>query len=285
MKKHTILVTGASGNVGKALVEMLRNTQNRVIASYHNNAPDNMEKRVEYRHFDITNSSTFDKATEGVDKVFLIRPPHIAKIKRDVLPFLLRLKAIGISHVVFLSVQGVQEQEFIPHAKIEHYLQTLNIPHTSIRPCYFMQNFTTTHLTSLQKGSLILPCGSGKTSFVDVKDVASIAAIILEDDSYIYQHITITSKDSFSFTQAIEKINRTCNLSIQFKLISPFSFFFNQINEKRSLIFIIVMIAIYSNISSGKANIISTDASAILPEEFITIEQFSKEHCSLLKGE
>jgi uncharacterized protein YbjT (DUF2867 family) len=284
MKKHTILVTGASGNVGKALVEILRHTQHHVIATYHNNKPAMREEDVEYRQFDITDSSTFEKATEGVDKIFLVRPPQIVKIKREVLPFLHHIKEVGIKHVVFLSVQGVEENPIIPHAKIETDLNDLSIPHTSIRPCYFMQNLTTTHLDSIKEGLLSLPSGEGKTSFIDVRDIAAIAAIILKDSSWIGKHVTLTHTTSMSFNEAIEIINNTCNLSIRFKSATLLSFFIQQKRKNMPLGFILVMYAIYSNVKHHKADIITLDASSILQRELITLEQFSKEHCSLFKG-
>lgn len=285
MKKHSILVTGASGNVGKALVDILSETQHNVIATYHHKKPINVKDNVEYRYFDITDCSTFEEATRGVNKIFLVRPPQIAKVKKEVLPFLRHIKSIGIAQVVFLSVQGVEDNPIIPHAKIENYLKKLAIPHTSLRPCYFMQNLTTTHLNSIKEGYLHLPSGEGKTSFIDVQDIAAISAIVLENNEYISKSITITNTTSMSFEDAVQIINKTCNLSITYKHVNLLSFFIRQKKNNLSFIFIIVMYAIYSNVKNNKADIITKEASAILQRELISLEQFSTENCHLFKGE
>ncbi|NCB02574.1 MAG: NAD-dependent epimerase/dehydratase family protein [Spirochaetia bacterium] len=283
MKKETILITGATGNVGKELIEVLHKKDVHIVASYHHKKPVSSYENIEYRHLDVIDPSTFREATKGVDKIFLVRPPQIANIKRDFLPFLLHIKEVGIQHVIFLSVQGVENNSIIPHAKIEKYLHSLNIPYTSIRPCYFMQNLTTTHLEAMQKGVLVLPSGEGKTSFIDVKDIGAIVALLFEDSSWINKNITITNSTSLSFSEAIKIINTTCNLTITYKAVSPFSFFIDQLKRKNPLMFIIVMSAIYLNVKHNKADIITDDAKTILGRDLISLEEFSKEHCPLLK--
>ncbi len=285
MKKETILITGASGNVGKELVDILSTKEHHVIAAYHHNRPKLVKEGVEYRHFDITDSSTFEHATKGVDKIFLVRPPQISKVKKEVLPFLLYIKSIGIKQVVFLSVQGAESNSIIPHAKIETYLQKLQVPHTSLRPCYFMQNLTTTHLDSLKKGSLHLPSGDGKTSFIDVRDIAAIAAIALVDNSYISKNITITNSTSMSFKEVTEILNKTCNVKIKYTHAHLLSFLITQKKKKLPFMFIFVMWAIYHNIKQHKADIITKDASVILQRELISFEQFCTKHCHLFTGE
>lgn len=72
--------------------------------------------RVETVYFDFTNMDTFNKALENVDRVFLIRPPHLGK-PEDSYPFIDAMKFQEIKLVSFLSIMGVEKNTIPPHHK------------------------------------------------------------------------------------------------------------------------------------------------------------------------
>lgn len=76
-----VLVTGATGNVGKFVVEELLNRGEKVVAATTDKEKTLklFEKQVEPVVFDFTDKTTFKKALYGVDRVFLMRPPHLGK--------------------------------------------------------------------------------------------------------------------------------------------------------------------------------------------------------------
>lgn len=54
-------------------------------------------------------------------------------------------KEIGIKHIVFLSLLGVEKNPIVPHAKIEAMIKASGIPYTFLRPSFFMQNLLSQH--------------------------------------------------------------------------------------------------------------------------------------------
>lgn len=57
---------------------------------------------------------------------------------------------------------------------------SLGLPHTFIRPSFFMQNLSTTHREDIcQRNDLFIPAGNAKTSFIDTADIAAVAAKVL----------------------------------------------------------------------------------------------------------
>jgi len=74
----------------------------------------------------------------------LLRPPQISDVKKYFAPLVETAKKSSIKHIVFLSVQGVDNSKIIPHHKIEKSIVDSKIIYTFLRPAYFMQNFTTT---------------------------------------------------------------------------------------------------------------------------------------------
>ena len=94
--------------------------------------------------FDSENSASFEPALKNIDLLFLLRPPQLSSVSKYVAPFIETAAKASVKHIVFLSVQGVQNSKMIPHHKTEKLIVKSGIPHRFLRPAYFLQNFTTT---------------------------------------------------------------------------------------------------------------------------------------------
>lgn len=147
-----VLVTGSTGNIGKFVVEKLIEKKVEVKASVRDLEkgktifPNN---KVELVKFDLINQETYDEALNGVTKIFLMRPPQLARPKEEVLPFLEVAKKVGVEHIVFVSLLGVEKNPVVPHRKIEEFIRNLGFHYTFLRPSFFMQNLNTTHLDDI----------------------------------------------------------------------------------------------------------------------------------------
>ena len=108
-----ILLTGSTGNVGKPLAKLLREAKidfARGVRSI---------KGLGERRLDFADRTSFAYALDGIETVFLIRPPALADVSKYFIPFLEVAKEKGVSKIVFLSLQGAESISFVPHAKIE----------------------------------------------------------------------------------------------------------------------------------------------------------------------
>lgn len=128
----SILVTGASGNVGSYIVKELLKMGEQVVAAGTDTAKLKrmFEGKAESVCFDFTDTKTYEKALENVDRVFLMRPPHLGK-PEDLYLFIDAMKQHNIKLVSFLSLMGVEKNTIPPHHKIEKYnaCRYLNISH------------------------------------------------------------------------------------------------------------------------------------------------------------
>ncbi len=176
-----VLVTGSSGNVGRPLVDFLtaRGADVRCADRTASRTPDG---RAENVAFDFTDPATWEPAFRGVGTMFLVRPPALGNVRRDVLPAVAAAREAGVRHVVFLSLQGADRLRVVPHATIEAWLRSSGLDWTFVRPSFFTQNLTTTHAADIRDRDLVVvPAGSGRTAFVDTHDVAAVAAAVLLD--------------------------------------------------------------------------------------------------------
>ena len=197
----TVLVTGATGNVGTEVIRSLQNIDHQlnVYAGVRNLNEDTIKLsnyKVNFSQFDFTDVKTFKTVLDGCDILFLVRPPEISDVKKYFKPIIDTCKETAVKHIVFLSVQGVKKSNIIPHHKIEKLIIDSKIPYTFLRPAYFMQNFTTTlHNDLVNKKIIYLPAGKTKFTLVDVRDIGAVSAIILTNISkHINKSYELTCK-------------------------------------------------------------------------------------------
>ena len=178
----TVLVTGATGNVGAQVVELLlaAGVPVRAASSSVDSVRSKFGDRVDAVALDFTDPATWDEAYRGTRRMFLMRPPHLGQPKTQMLPSLDAAKAAGVEHVVLLSLQGAEHNTFVPHHALEVWLRESGLSWTFVRAAFFMQNLTTTHLADVRdRDTILVPAGGGATAFVDVLDVAAVATAAL----------------------------------------------------------------------------------------------------------
>jgi uncharacterized protein YbjT (DUF2867 family) len=199
-----VLVTGAPGNVGTPLVrELLRlGAAVRVAAWDVAAAASEFGDVVEIVPFDFADPATF-AAFEGVERMFLLRPPAIADVDGVIVPALRAAAAHGVRHVVFLSIQGAERNRLVPHRKIEDRLRASGMAWTFVRAAYFMQNLSTTHAVEIRElDEIWVPAGrNSRTAHVDARDVAAVAAHALVEEGHEGRAYTPTGSAALTYDE------------------------------------------------------------------------------------
>jgi len=247
-----ILITGATGNVGLSVLKAIANHNNnlQIYAGLRNIETDSAKLKdynVSLVTFDFENEITFKSALEKIDILFLLRPPQLANVSKFFKPLIDEASKAKITHIVFLSVQGVESSKFIPHHKIEKLIVDSEIPYTFLRPAYFMQNFTTTLRNDLINNRRIyLPAGQTKFTIIDVDDIGDVTAKILtEPQKHINKSYELTNNETLTFSEMAEKISKGIGKKI--KYISPdlLQFYLTKRKENVPSKFILVMIMLH----------------------------------------
>lgn len=181
-----VLVTGATGNLGRAAVDSLQREGFVVRAA----GRDELRTQAALADFgqidtvalDLTDPATFGPALSGVEGIFLMRPPPITRVGSTINAFLDVAASEGVRHVVFVSVAGADTNRIVPHHRVETHLQASRRGHTILRPGFFAQNLGDAYRSDIRDDDRIfIPAGDGRVAFIDVRDLGDIGAVVFAD--------------------------------------------------------------------------------------------------------
>lgn len=277
-----VLVTGASGNVGRYVVEALLNKNENIIAA--GTKPQKLVplfgKSINTVYLDFTDKQSFDQALEGIDRVFLMRPPHLGK-PQDLYPFIDSMKAHNIKLVSFLSLMGVENNTIPPHHKIEKYIEKVNLPYAHIRPSFFMQNLSGVHSVEIREhDEIFIPAGKSKTSFIDAADIGLAAATLLSSPhDYKNTSHTITGPEALDYYEVAEILTQELGRKITYA--NPgFLRYRKYYVKKRKLNknYVNVTIALYFMTRMGTAKKVTNDFYTLTGKKTRSMRDFIKDH-------
>ena len=148
--------------------------------------------------------------------MFLLRPPHLSRPRRDLIPALERARDLGVDHVVFLSVQGAGTNRAVPHAVVERWLRGSGLSWTFVRAAFFMQNLTGPIGADIRdRSQIVVPAGRGTTAFVDAADVAAVAATaLLDPGTHGGRAWTPTGPEALTYHQVADLLSEELNRPI-----------------------------------------------------------------------
>jgi len=178
----TILITGATGNVGRQVVQQLVQRGAKVRALARDPAKANFPADVEVVPGDLLDVPAMRRALEGVSTLFLLNAVVPDEFTQALITLNLARDA-GISRVVYLSVIHSDRYLNVPHFAgkfgVERMLEEMGFSATILRPAYFMDNDHTIKDVVTGYGVYPMPIGNKGLAMIDARDIGEIAAIEL----------------------------------------------------------------------------------------------------------
>ncbi len=276
-----ILVTGALGNVGREVTAQLLAAGAQVrVADLDPQRLRQTFPDAQPVQFDFTDPNT-RSAFDGCEVMFLVRPPALSNIARDMQPALSAAQAAGVGHIVALSLQGAEHNKVVPHAKIEAWLQQSGLAWTMVRPSFFMENLSTTHASDIrERNCLLVPAGKGRTSFVAVRDVAAVAsAALLDPERYRNTAWTPTGPQALTYEEVTGILTDVLGRQIRYGRPGVLRYLRHATSTLgMPLPMALVTTAIYTVARLGKAGGLTDDVRAVTGRAPLAFAQWAQEH-------
>ena len=276
-----ILVVGALGNVGTEVVKQLQLAGQQVRAADIDDrkVKERLGDSVEAVYFDFSKPDTYEATFSGVKKLFLMRPPRLTDVKRYMFPAIDAAKRAGVEHVVFLSLIGVENATFVPHYKVEQYLKEVDLPATFLRCSFFMQNLNTTHRKEIKERSeIFVPVGKAKTSFIDVRDIGTVAAVVLTQDGHAGKNYDLTGQEGLDYGEAAQIMSDVLGRKITYRKPSPLHFLIETVRRGTPLSFAVVMTGLYLSTRFGMAESATNEVERLTGHKPIPFRQYVQDY-------
>jgi uncharacterized protein YbjT (DUF2867 family) len=221
---RVILVTGATGNVGRHVVSQLLHMGAVVRALARDPASASLPSGVDVVRGDLSAPDTLDARLTGVDAVFLLWPGLTA----DLAPAVLDVVRKHVRRIVFLSSLGIRddlEQQPDPinalHADIEHVIEQSGLEWTFLRPGGFATN-TLWWTPQIRAGGVVRwVYGACARASIHERDIASVAVRVLTSDGHGGAKYLLTGPQALTQVEQVHIIGGVIGRPLRFEEISP----------------------------------------------------------------
>ena len=215
-----ILVTGASGNAGGAVLKEVLKT-NRPVKGMYRSPADAAKASVEVGAViaDFADRGSLGRALEGVEAVYLVCSPvrELVELEGNMVD---ACQAAGVRHVVLNSAVGAGDyRKSFPswHRRVEDKLSASGLDYTIVRPNSFMQNILTYYASSIRtEGAFYAAMGNARTSFIDVRDVAAVAARTLTSPGHAGKTYELNGPEALTYGEVAEKITQVSGRRVNY---------------------------------------------------------------------
>jgi len=223
-----ILVTGATGNTGRPLVEALVRLEAPVRAMVRDRAsqarlPDGVQVAVA----DFGDPASLAAALDGAGQAYLVTPSSEqaeAQQKR----FADLAAQAGVRHLVVLSQLAAAEDSPVRflryHAAVERHVRDLGIGYTFLRPNLFFQGLLALAKPIAAESRFFAPIGDAPVSAVDVRDIADVAAASLTQPGHEGAIYTLTGPAAITHAEMAAALSAALGREITFMDVPPEAF-------------------------------------------------------------
>lgn len=215
-----IVVTAATGQLGRHVVAGLREQGVKFVAGVRNTAAD---LGVETRELDYNRPETIASALQGAEKVLLISGSEVGQRVPQHTAVVDAAKKAGVQHLVYTSALHADTTELAvapEHKATEEVIRASGIPFTFLRNGWYHENYVDTIKQAAQTGEFVGAAADGRVASATRKDFADAAIAVLTQPGHENKIYELTGDVAWTFPEFAEEIAKVAGRPVSYRNLS-----------------------------------------------------------------
>ena len=284
-----ILVTGASGTVGKAVLAEVARSGAKHRAMYRSKAeaakaPTGTQTVIA----DFADKASLAAALQGVESVYLVCSPvrELVRLEANAID---ACEAAGVRRIVLNSALGAGDYgKSFPswHRQVEDKLNTTKIARCILRPNSFTQNVVTYFAPSIrEQGAFYGAMGNARVSHVDVRDIATVAAKALLGGQHHGEVFELNGPEALTYAEIAQKISQKTGTAARYVDIPVEAQRKAMLEQGMPEWQVTALLELQEYYTSGQGGSLDGVLEELLGRPPITMDQFLEESASEFRGQ
>ena len=276
-----ILITGASGSVGRTVLAEVVRSGAKHRAMYRSKAeaakaPQGTEAVIA----DFSDKTSLEPALRGVESVYLVCSPipELVQLEGSVIE---ASEAAGVQRIVLNSALGAGDYgKSFPswHRKVEDKLKAAKLAHCILRPNSFLQNLLAYYAPTIRaEGTFYNAMGDARISYIDVRDIASVAANALRSSVHDGNTYELNGPEALTCAEIAERISRNAGITARFVNIPAEAQRKAMLDQGMPEWLVTALLDLQEYYTGGQGGTVDGVLERLLGRPPITIDQFLKE--------
>jgi NAD(P)H dehydrogenase (quinone) len=215
-----IVVTAATGQLGRHVVDGLREQGVKFVAGARNTAVD---LGVEVRELDYSRPETIEKALQGAEKVLLISSSEVGQRVAQHTAVVEVAKKAGVQHIVYTSAPHADTTSLVlapEHKATEEAILASGLTYTFLRNGWYHENYVDTIKQAAGTGEIVGAAGDGRVASAARKDFADAAVAVLTQPGHENKVYELTGDVAWTFPEFAEEIAKVAGRPVTYRDVS-----------------------------------------------------------------
>ncbi|MCK2035888.1 SDR family oxidoreductase [Microbacterium sp. SSW1-49] len=225
----TILVTGATGNLGRLIVESLLErgaAPQSIIAGVRDvaKAADLKALGVSVAVVDYDQPATIAAALDGVDAVVLVSSSEVGRRVPQHQAVIDAAKAAGVTKFVYTSASQAPTSDLVlapEHKATEELIAAAGLPAVILRNNWYTENYAADLARAAETGVLAAGAGEGRVASASRKDYAEAVAVVLLEDGHIGQAYELGGDVAWNYADLAAAIAEVTGRPVEYRALTP----------------------------------------------------------------
>lgn len=218
----TIAVTGASGHLGRLVVEALLRAGVKPVAIVRDpqKVADLAERGVQVRQAGYDDAAALDRALTGVDRVLLISGTEFGKRVAQHTNVIRAAERAGVKLLAYTSIPTAADYPMIlaqEHRGTEAVLAESTVPYTLLRNSWYWENYLGGLAHAVESGVLHGSGGQGRVAGAARADYADAAAIVLTTDGHEGRFYELGGDERITYAELAQAISEASGKTVRYQ--------------------------------------------------------------------